>query len=48
MIHPWSSTGYLLDTEGNPEDPKYLYWNLSVWDDYNIQLMRTDLSTIQV
>jgi hypothetical protein len=22
--------GYLLDTEGNPEDPKYLYWNLSV------------------
>ncbi len=48
MIHPWSSTGYLLDDNGNPEDPKYLYWNLSQWDQYNVRLMRTDLSTIQV
>jgi hypothetical protein len=47
MIHPWSSTGYLLDTSGNPEDPKYLYWNLSQWDQYNVRLMRTDLSTMR-
>ncbi len=47
MIHPWSSTGYLLDPAGNPEDPKYLYWNLSQWDQYNVRLMRTDLSTTQ-
>jgi hypothetical protein len=43
MIHPWPSTGYLLDDNGNPEDPKYLYWNLSQWDQYNLRLMRTDL-----
>ena len=48
MIHPWSSTGYLLDDNGNPEDPKYLYWNLSQWDQYNVRLMRTDLSTVLV
>jgi hypothetical protein len=48
MIHPWSSTGYLLDASGNPGDPKYLYWNLSQWDQYNVRLMRTDLSTITV
>ena len=48
MINPWSSTGYLLDENGNPEDPKYLYWNLSQWDQYNVRLMRTDLSTMQV
>jgi Domain of unknown function (DUF4185) len=48
MIHPWSSTGYLLDDNGNPEDPKYLYWNLSQWDQYNVRLMRTDLSAVQV
>ena len=48
MIHPWSSTGYLLDTDGNPENPKYLYWNLSQWDQYNVRLMRTDLSTVRV
>jgi hypothetical protein len=46
MIHPWSSTGYLLDSAGNPENPKYLYWNLSQWDQYNVRLMRTDLSTL--
>ena len=47
MIHPWSSTGYLLDSAGNPEDPKYLFWNLSQWDQYNVRLMRTDLSTLR-
>jgi hypothetical protein len=47
MIHPWSSTGYLLDTSGNPEDPRYLYWNLSQWDQYNVRLMRTDLTPMQ-
>jgi hypothetical protein len=46
MINPWSGTGYLLDSAGNPENPKYLYWNMSQWDQYNVRLMRTDLSTL--
>jgi hypothetical protein len=41
MIHPWSSTENL-----SAEDQKYLYWNLSTWDDYQVKLMRTDLTKV--
>jgi hypothetical protein len=41
MVHPWSSTDNL-----SAEDQKYLYWNLSTWDDYQVKLMRTDLSKV--
>jgi hypothetical protein len=39
MIHPWSGTDQL--GAGNEQ---YLYWNLSYWDAYNVQLMQTDVS----
>jgi hypothetical protein len=40
MIHPWSS-------ENVPDSEKqYLYWNLSTWGDYQVTLMRTDLSLV--
>lgn len=39
MIHPWSGTDQL--GAGNEQ---YLYWNLSYWDAYNVDLMQTDLS----
>ncbi|MEZ0340592.1 DUF4185 domain-containing protein [Mycobacterium sp. pV006] len=38
MLHPWSPS-----TAGTGSD---LYWNLSLWSDYNIMLMRTDLSKL--
>ena len=38
MMHPWSPS-----TLGEGSD---LYWNLSLWSDYNIMLMRTDLTKI--
>ncbi|MDG4665466.1 DUF4185 domain-containing protein [Mycobacterium sp. 236(2023)] len=38
MLHPWSPS-----TEGVGSK---LYWNLSLWSDYNIMLMETDLSKI--
>jgi hypothetical protein len=41
MIHPWSSTDNV-----SAEDQKYLYWNLSTWDDYQVKLMRTDLTKV--
>ncbi|MGE2717916.1 DUF4185 domain-containing protein [Mycolicibacterium litorale] len=41
MIHPWSSTEHL-----SPEEQQYLYWNLSTWDDYQVKLMRTDLTKV--
>ena len=41
MIHPWSSTENVPDAE-----KQYLYWNLSTWGDYQVQLMRTDLSKV--
>lgn len=41
MIHPWSSTENV-----SAEDQKYLYWNLSTWDDYQVKLMRTDLTKV--
>ncbi len=46
MIHPWSGTGQLLKADGSPEDQQYLYWNLSLWNEYNVALMRTDLSRV--
>lgn len=39
MIHPWSGTDEL--GAGNEQN---LYWNLSYWGPYNVQLMQTDLS----
>lgn len=41
MIHPWSSTDNLSAAE-----QQYLYWNLSTWDDYQVKLMRTDLTKV--
>jgi hypothetical protein len=38
MMHPWSPS-----TMGTGTD---LYWNLSLWSDYNVMLMRTDLSKV--
>jgi hypothetical protein len=38
MLHPWSPS-----TQGSGSD---LYWNLSLWSDYNIMLMHTDLAKI--
>jgi hypothetical protein len=46
MIHPWSGTSQLRKVDGTPEDPQYLYWNLSQWNEYNVALMRTDLSRV--
>ena len=41
MIHPWSSTENVPDV-----GQQYLYWNLSTWNDYEVTLMRTDLSKV--
>jgi Domain of unknown function (DUF4185) len=41
MIHPWSGTEYVPEA-----DSKYLYWNLSTWNDYEVRLMRTDLTKV--
>lgn len=38
MMHPWSPS-----TQGTGTD---LYWNLSLWDSYNVMLMKTDLSKV--
>ncbi len=38
MLHPWSPA-----TQGTGSE---LYWNLSLWSEYNIMLMKTDLSKI--
>ena len=38
MMHPWSPS-----TMGTGSD---LYWNLSLWSDYNVMLMRTDLTKV--
>jgi len=46
MIHPWSGTDQLKKPDGSPEDPQYLYWGLSQWNEYNVALMRTDLSRV--
>jgi len=41
MIHPWSGTTNVPDA-----DRKYLYWNMSTWNDYEVRLMRTDLTKV--
>ncbi|WP_370500032.1 DUF4185 domain-containing protein [Mycolicibacterium sp. jd] len=38
MLHPWSPS-----TQGTGSD---LYWNLSLWSDYNVMLMKTDLTKL--
>lgn len=38
MLHPWSPS-----TAGTGSD---LYWNLSLWSEYNVMLMKTDLTKI--
>ena len=38
MMHPWSPS-----TVGTGPD---LYWNLSLWSDYNVMLMHTDLTKL--
>ncbi|WP_193048006.1 DUF4185 domain-containing protein [Mycolicibacterium baixiangningiae] len=46
MIHPWSGTGDLKDANNQP-DLNNLYWNMSLWGDYNVTLMQTDLSPLK-
>ena len=46
MIHPLSGTGQLTDGNGNPDDSN-LYWNMSIWSNYNVVLMKTDLSALK-
>jgi hypothetical protein len=38
MMHPWSPS-----TLGKGTD---LYWNLSLWSEYNVMLMKTDLTKV--
>lgn len=45
MIHPLSGTGLLTDAAGDP-DLSTLYWNMSIWSNYNVVLMETDLSAL--
>lgn len=47
MIHPLSGTGELMDDTGTP-DRNNLYWNMSIWGNYNVLLMQTDLSPLTV
>jgi len=46
MIHPLSGTGKLND--GNKPDVSNLYWNMSLWGNYNVVLMKTDLNSLTV
>ena len=46
MIHPLSGTGDLTDAAGNP-DISTLYWNMSIWSNYNVVLMKTDLTALK-
>lgn len=46
MVHPLSGTGQLTDSGGNP-DVKNLYWNMSLWGNYNVVLMKTDLTNLK-
>lgn len=46
MIHPLSGTGDLTDAGGDP-DLSTLYWNMSIWSNYNVVLMETDLSPLK-
>lgn len=38
MLHPWSPA-----TQGTGSE---LYWNLSLWSEYNVMLMKTDLAKL--
>ncbi|MGV0790627.1 DUF4185 domain-containing protein [Mycolicibacterium sp. XJ1819] len=42
-IHPWSGTTNLPEAE-----QQYLFWNLSTWGNYQVRLMRTDLTKVKV
>ena len=46
MIHPLSGTGDLTDATGSP-DTSTLYWNMSIWSNYNVVLMKTDLTPLK-
>jgi hypothetical protein len=46
MIHPLSGTGELTDSNGDPDESN-LYWNMSIWSNYNVVLMQTDLAPLQ-
>jgi len=45
MIHPLSGTGQLTGATGEP-DVSTLYWNMSLWGNYNVVLMKTDLAPL--
>ncbi|CRZ13700.1 DUF4185 domain-containing protein [Mycolicibacterium neworleansense] len=51
MVHPMSGTDYFnkVDANGNvvEDNSQYLYYNLSYWGAYNVQLMQTDVSTMK-
>ena len=47
MVHPLSGTGQLVDDAGEP-DLNNLYWNMSLWGNYNVALMQTDLSPLNL
>lgn len=42
MIHPWSGTDQIDDADN------FLYWNMSMWNPYNVVLMETDLSQLNL
>jgi hypothetical protein len=46
MIHPLSGTGELTDAAGTP-DVSSLYWNMSLWGNYNVVLMKTDITALK-
>ena len=46
MVHPLSGTGELTDATGDP-DISTLYWNMSLWGNYNVVLMKTDLTPLK-
>jgi len=46
MIHPLSGTGELTDAAGDP-DVSNLYWNMSLWGNYNVVLMKTDITALK-
>ena len=55
MIHPLSGTGQLttdgtttdgITTGGTNPDRNNLYWNMSLWGNYNVVLMQTDLTSL--
>ena len=46
LVHPLSGTGELTDALGDP-DVNNLYWNMSLWGNYNVVLMKTDLTPLK-